>query len=560
MTGSRVEDPVRQVGESTNGANGSGLAEHLTGALDERTLTILESRRANGGRRRRGWLVRRLLLGADLAGLTLAFLVTELAFLVDDPSAGASAPGTLLLLGATLPGWVILAKIYGLYAGDEERTDHSTVDDLVGVFHLLTVQAWITYAGGSFTGLWTPHLPKAVLFWALAIALVTLARAGARFVARRRLTYFQNTVIVGTGEIGRMIARKYLGHPEYGINLVGFIDAHPVRSNLNGLPLLGPPESLPEIVQVLDIERVVVAFSRDSHESTLDVITLLKDLDVQVDIVPRLFEVLGPNLDVHTVEGLPLIGLPPLHLSRSSLLLKRTMDVVLAGAALLLLAPLMLLIALLVKLDSPGPALYMGMRIGRDGRRFPLLKFRTMRFEFCVGDHYGADSAEAAFEQLLEDPELRAEFERTHKLREDPRVTRLGRFLRRSSLDELPQLVNVLRGELSIVGPRPITELEYERLAAGAGHNGNGNGNGNGHHLNGDPLGPGAPRRLRGYWEIARLRPGVTGYWQITGRSGVDYTERTRLDMAYVTGWSLKLDLMIFAKTLRVLLSNRGAY
>jgi lipopolysaccharide/colanic/teichoic acid biosynthesis glycosyltransferase len=177
-----------------------------------------------------------------------------------------------------------------------------------------------------------------------------------------------------------------------------------------------------------------------------------------------------------------------------------------------------------VKLSSKGPILYRDERIGRGGEVFWALKFRTM----CA-------DAQLALDRVLEDAAARSEFQRTHKLRNDPRVTTVGRFLRRTSLDELPQLVNVLRGEVSLVGPRPITRYEYDR------YRGNGNGT------------------LRsGYWEFD-LRPGLTGYWQINGRSSMDYEDRLRLDLTYLTSWSLRLDLLILAKTVRVLLSRDGA-
>ena len=178
---------------------------------------------------------------------------------------------------------------------------------------------------------------------AFAIAFVCVGRAGARTLARRNAAYVQNTVIVGAGEVGQLFARKLLIHPEYGMNLVGFVDAEPKerREGLEHLALLGDTERLPAIIRFLDVERVIVAFSNDSHEETLESLRSLKDLDVQIDIVPRLFEFVGPGVEVHTVEGLPLIGLPPLRLSRSSRLVKRTTDLALTIPALIFLAPLL---------------------------------------------------------------------------------------------------------------------------------------------------------------------------------------------------------------------------
>jgi lipopolysaccharide/colanic/teichoic acid biosynthesis glycosyltransferase len=295
-------------------------------------------------------------------------------------------------------------------------------------------------------------------------------------------------------------------------------------------------------VRLFDIERVVIAFSRESHQDTLALIRTLTDLEVQVDIVPRLFEIVGPSVDVHTVEGLPLIGLPPLRLSRSSLMLKRSMDVAGAALGLILLAPVIAAVAIAVKFDSRGPVFYRGERIGRNRQRFTLLKFRTM-----------VTDADSQLDALMEDPEVRAEFERSHKLPEDPRITRVGAFLRRTSLDEVPQLFNVLKGDIALVGPRPITTREYDLIHDAAAEDLS--------FLRTDPdEATPSGYQVAGYWEVDDLLPGITGYWQITGRSDIGYEERVRLDMAYVKSWSLKLDLKILAKTVRALTSSRGAY
>jgi exopolysaccharide production protein ExoY len=233
-------------------------------------------------------------------------------------------------------------------------------------------------------------------------------------------------------------------------------------------------------------------------------------------------------VSIHTVEGVPLLGLPPVNLARSSLLVKRGVDVVLSALGLIVLAPLFLVVALLVKRDSAGPVFYRHERIGRGGRPFRLFKFRTMYREACRGADYGGRDAEAAFAHLMADPLRRAEFETTYKLQDDPRVTRFGAWLRRTSLDELPQLINVLLGDISLVGPRPVTSDELARYG-------------------------------KGVDGLLNLRPGVTGYWQVNGRSSLEYEDRVRLDLAYVGGWSLGLDVMILARTLRVLLTRSGA-
>src|ERR671936_808134 len=213
-----------------------------------------------------------------------------------------------------------------------------------------------------------------------AIVAVTTARAGARAFCRRRLEYVQNTVIVGAGTVGQVVARKLLQHREYGVNVVGLVDVKP-RERLPGLqrlPLLGRPAELREIVRHYGVERVIFAFSDEPGEQTVAVVRSIKDLDVQIDIVPRLYELVGPSADIFTVEGIPLVGLPPLRLSRRAKLLKRALDLVVSTVGLVLLAPAVALIALLIRLDSDGPVLFWQPRVGTGGRVFRMAKFRTM--------------------------------------------------------------------------------------------------------------------------------------------------------------------------------------
>jgi exopolysaccharide biosynthesis polyprenyl glycosylphosphotransferase len=472
-----------------------------------------------------------MLVVADVVGLVLAFGIAVALFRnVVGPTDPVGRAHEIPLFAATLPGWVLLARLHGLYDRDEERASHTTLDDLVGVFHVITIGTFLFFAGSWVTGLTKPYPPKLLTFWALAIGLVALARVAARSFARTRHEYVQNAVIVGADDVGALVARKILDHPEYGVNVVGFVDEIPDTAETGvGLSVLGPPEELPEIVQRYGIERVVVAFFDRPVDEAIELVRWAKNLRVQVDIVPRLFAAVDPRAQIHTLEGFPLIGLPPARLWRSSLSIKRALDVVLAGFGLAVLAPIFLLLALRIKLESRGPVFYQHERVGMNGKPFRLFKFRTMYIEHCVGADYGGDAAAGQFERLLEDPAARAEFERTHKLADDPRVTPFGRFLRRTSLDELPQLLNVLRGDMSLVGPRPVTDAELSRYDE----------------------------------EVVTLlsfRPGVTGYWQINGRSRTLYDERVRLDIAYVRGWSLKLDLTILGKTMWTLAKGHGAY
>ena len=195
--------------------------------LDKRTLHILERRRSSAVRLRRGWLVRRMLVLADLLGLTLAFLAATVIFDQTAQNDVVSSQLELLIFCLSLPAWVVVAKLYGLYDFDEERTDHSTADDLVGVLHLVTVGSWLFFAFAAVTQRADPGFARLLGFWLFAIAVITVGRAIARGVARRHLAYVQNTIIVGAGDVGQLVAKKLRQHPEYGLNLVGFVDDQP---------------------------------------------------------------------------------------------------------------------------------------------------------------------------------------------------------------------------------------------------------------------------------------------------------------------------------------------
>jgi exopolysaccharide biosynthesis polyprenyl glycosylphosphotransferase len=489
--------------------------------IDARTVKLLHERRTGALPINRGWLVRRALLFADVVGLSLAFVAATFLF---QPVAAdhVSSYAELAFFAALLPGWVFLAKLYGLYERDEERTDHSTVDDVVGVFHLVTVGIWLFFLAVLATDLATPPIERLVTFWFLAVALVTTGRAVARSRCRRSVAYLQNTIIVGAGDVGQLTARKLLAHPEYGINLVGFVDTRPKerREDLGHLTLLGGQEDLRELIDMLDVERVIIAFSNESDEETVELIRTLQELGVQIDIVPRLFEILGKNVGIHTVEGIPLVGLPPLRLARSSRFLKRMVDLVVATIGLVLLGPVLLAIALAIKLDSRGPILFRQIRRGGGERIFEIFKFRTM-----VADAEGLKDEVAHLNMNLRpggDP-------RMFKIPDDPRVTRVGGILRRTRLDELPQLLTVVRGEMSLVGPRPII-LDEDQYVNGW-----------------------ARKRLD-------LKPGMTGLWQVLGASDIPFDEMTKLDYLYVTNWSLAEDLRLIVLTLPSIFRRRFAY
>jgi exopolysaccharide biosynthesis polyprenyl glycosylphosphotransferase len=484
---------------------------HLLPAPDEDGLHELRRRVRRASAHRRGWLMRRMLLAADVAALFVSFLVVES---VVGSSALVQSPRDIVVFVAALPGWALAAQLAGLYGRDVEWTDYSTTRELVTVFNLVTVGVWTCALAAGRLSPGGGHA-RIVAFWPLATVLIVTFRVVARMLCRQSVAYRQNALVVGAGEIGQLVARKLLQHPEYGLDLVGFVDTAPRerRPELDHLYLLGAQDRLGELVEELDVERVIVAFANERDGDTVGVVRALNELDrdVQVDIVPRMYELVGPKAFVHDVEGLPLVGVPPVRLPRSARLFKRALDIVGAATVLLLTAPFFAVVAVLIKRDSEGPVFFRQTRLGRDMRDFEVLKFRTMVVDTDVEAHrlYIKDTMSAGA-QVRQNG--------MYKLDRNDSITRVGRWLRKTSLDELPQLINVLRGDMSLVGPRPCLRYETEYF---------------------EPY----------HFERFLVPAGVTGLWQVTARAKSTFGEALDMDVAYVRGWSLALDLRLLLRT-----------
>src|SRR3954454_2596302 len=462
---------------------------------------------------RRDFVVRRLLALVDVAAVGAALTV---AIRFGDQYNVVPSAERLMWLLPFLPVWLLLFKLYGLYDRDIKRISHTTVDDLPWIFHALvigTLVMWVYYAT-------IPSLPSKLSFRELAIfaptaiVLLPVGRASVRRGADR-IVGPERAVFIGRDANVRLMIRKVTAHPEYGIEPVGLLHlpehSAPDRTAAE-LPVLGTTERLPELVHLHDIERVVLASSEVEGVELLELLRQCQGLALKVSILPELFDAIGPSVEVDDVEGVTVLGLNPPVLSRTSRMLKRGMDVAGAGVGLLLALPVMIAIAIAIKLDTKGPVFFKQCRIGKGSRRFTVRKFRTMVVD--------AEEQRAALLSQSEDPNW------LH-LDHDPRITSVGRFLRQTSLDELPQLFNVLRGQMSLVGPRPLVEDE--------------------------------DRRIEG-WGRSRLHltPGLTGSWQVLGRTNIPFEEMVKLDYLYVTNWSLWTDLRLILRTLPVVLSRRG--
>ncbi len=475
---------------------------------------------ATAARGRRGRLVRRALIAADTAGILLAFaLATNLVEHGSSDRVTNSLEWLLVIL--SIPLWLALFWLNGLYHDDEARADHSTADEIFRVVQATTLATWLVLIGAFVTDLLSPALDRLIVFWLLGIVLVVAGRTVARIWCRRHRDYVQRVVLVGRGSVGQLLARKIGQHPEYGFEVVGFVDADPKeeRSDIAGVELLGKLDELAGIVGRTNADRVIVSFSNEPDAETMAVVRELRDANVIVDVVPRLFELVGPRASVHVVEGLSLLCLPPARLSRSSLVVKRTVDVVGSSVLLVLTSPLFLYSSIRIKLDSPGPIFFRQERVGQNGKRYTLLKFRTMRVGTDPEAHRAFIRSVASSDAVLGESGV-------YKLEREDVVTPFGRWLRSTSLDELPQLVNVLRGEMSLVGPRPCIPYELENFDL--------------HHHD---------RFL--------VPQGITGLWQVAARGNATFREALDMDVAYVHGWSIGLDLKILLRTPFALLRQR---
>ncbi|MBI5441429.1 MAG: sugar transferase [Deltaproteobacteria bacterium] len=369
-------------------------------------------------------------------------------------------------------------------------------------------------------------VPNQVLLQWLVLCPFAIASthvAGRALLRRIRASGYnkRRAVIAGAGVLGTALAKKFNAAPWAGIELTGFFDDDPAKAGhtFEGYRVLGNLDELASHAAAKETDIVYMALPMRAEARMRRLIEHLNTTSTAVYLVPDIFmfDLLGSRL--HYIDGIPVVSLNESPQIGPAGSLKRLEDLLLATFGLIALAPLFLLIALLVKRGSPGPALFGHQRVGQNGRRFTCYKFRTMI----------PNAGEILQDLLAKDPRAREEWEKDHKLRNDPRITKLGRFLRKTSLDELPQLYNVLRGEMSLVGPRPIVEGEIGKYGVFFRH-------------------------------YSLVRPGLTGLWQVSGRNDVTYDERVRLDVEYAKKWSIWNDFSILFRTFQVVLAREGSY
>ena len=355
------------------------------------------------------------------------------------------------------------------------------------------------------------------IFVTLYLGISRLVISQLRGYLRQYGVGVRRVLLIGAGDVGRMVMRTVVARPELGYQVVGFLDDNPSKGQTDIGPFraLGPIENFAEVLTQQPIDNVIICLPWQSHRVVQRLLRRCEQQGVRAQIVPDVFQLTKNQLQVEVINGIPLLSTRELSIQGWNYILKRILDLLLTFVACLLTLPIMALIALAIRLDSPGPIIYQQLRVGKQGKVFACYKFRSMVHDADQRRHEIAGLNEASGPLF--------------KVRNDPRLTRVGRLIRRFSLDELPQLYNVLRGEMSVVGPRPNL-----------------------------------PREVAAYqeWHKKRLTasPGITGLWQVSGRSDLTFDEMVLLDIYYVENWSMALDFHILLRSIPAVLRARGAY
>lgn len=414
-----------------------------------------------------------------------------------------------------LPVWLAIFTSQRLF---NIRFIGRRIDEIRRIVNAIFLGSMAIALVGYFVGVVVPRRGIVTLFVVLVV-LVSIEREVARRIfgaMRKRGRLVRNVVIAGCNNEGRELAAMLRSEPWLGYRVLGFVDdVSTDREPVPGVHLLGTISDAAGIVRSRQGASVIVAASAIESATTNRLARDLLDAGIHVELSSTLRDIASQRLVVRPLGHFPVVYVEPVQRDGWRRSAKRVFDVVVASGLLLLTSPIVVTCMIAIRLDSKGPALFKQGRVGRNSRPFEVLKLRTM-----------VQDAEALRDALLDDNEADGPL---FKMKDDPRVTRVGRFLRKTSIDELPQLWNVVRGEMSLVGPRPALPHETEAW---------------------DPL---LTQRLR-------VKPGITGMWQVNGRSESSFEDYTRLDLYYVDNWSLLIDLAIMAKTIPVVLLRQGAH
>ena len=489
-------------------------------------MTVTDLSKAQAAARRLPITARRarsaiLVVAGDIVLINLAFLLAyyvryqlQLFRPVLDPNTApfnayipVQAAYTVLML--------LFLSLDGVY---RRRREGGWFDELYRIANATTTAVVILIAGTFIVQplVYSRLLPIEVgVLTIVALGAARAVRYSVSAQLRKRGIGLDRVLIVGAGEIGRAVMRNLVARPELGYQVVGFVDDDLSKGDLGRFKALGGLDSIGGAIRAERIDEVIITLPWMYHRTIMGLVRSCEAMGVRARVVPDLFQLSLSRVNFDDMGGIPLSGLKETSIPRAGRLVKRALDVTLSLVALVVFSPVFALISLLIRLDSPGPAVFTQRRIGEGGRPFDILKFRSMQV--------GAEEQQAQLQDLNQASGP------LFKIKAVPRLTRMGRLLRPSSLDELPQFVNVLRGEMSIVGPRP-----------------------------------GLPPEVAQYqpWQRQRLEvpPGMTGLWQVSGRSDLLFDEMCLLDVYYIENWSLGLDLTIMLKTIPRVVFADGAY
>lgn len=477
---------------------------------------------------RKARFVQIVLILADFLALVAAFwLAYNFRFLLPtstlfDQTAFINAEFYTRIVYLLIPVWLVLFHIFHLYDstvlfnGHQEYTNifNACTMGIMLVIVIMFLDTSLQVARGWLIMAWVASI--------LSVGIVRFIIRRVIYVLRKNAHFMMPTYIAGANPEGIAIAEQLMSNPMSGINVIGFLDNELKTGEevLPGVAVHGPTSRAQQLVKKFGIERIIVATSGVEREAQLNMFKEFVNSDeISIWLSSGMYEMLTTGVRVQDIGSLTVVSINRVRLTGINVIFKAILDYAGAAFGLLLLSPLFLTIIIIMKLTDPGPIVYRRRVVGVGGKVFDAYKFRTM-----------VVNADQVLRELLErDPEAREEYALHYKLKNDPRITKIGQFLRKTSVDELPQLLNVLRGEMSLVGPRMITLEEVERY---------------------------------GQWglNLHTVKPGITGLWQVSGRSDITYEERVRLDMHYIRNYSIWIDLQILFQTVPSVLMSRGAY
>lgn len=474
-----------------------------------------------------------LLLPIDFLAILSAFIAAYIIRVKLDERPVAYPLGIEFFLQIFLliiPIWILIFALTGLYNQSSLRGRVQEVGKVFvavsgGVMFMIVVDFVST----------DPIFPsKAMPIYAYGIALVTvvlgreIVRGLQRSLFRAGIGAYQ-TVIVGSGHVAQRLMHKLMDTTKTGYKLIGALDsAKGAQQRMKPLRVDSSLVNLRNRLKDAHIDEIIQADSSLTQAEVFELAQFAASNHITYRFVPNQFGIFATNSELSTLAGVPMVAVRPTPLDGWGRIVKRVFDLVSAAVGLIVLTPLFLVIGVIIKLTDPGPVFYRHCRVSRTNKVMYVYKFRTMRQKFSTGKGFSGKTDIEIFTELGR-KDLIEEFKREQKVKNDPRVSRIGRFLRQTSIDELPQLLNIIKGDISLVGPRPVVQDELKKY--------------------------GNDRSA-----LLSLRPGLTGLWQVSGRNDISYEERVKLDMYYVENWSLWMDIKIIARTIAIVLTGRGAY